>query len=370
MVTTPTPPPHWNFWEHAADDAPVPNEPAVPVQPPQPVPVGTIAPGVIWDEANSWTFEKVKEYYEQLGAAPMKKKSLNNGIVLTHSNFTKGGKALAAALDAARVVKHDLGPILKTDPTLYTITKDAWGVASKYEYIKGASVPFIINWGCANPPRGAVFKDLPVNIFKKVINDPKAVSSATNKSSFFALMSKSSDPPRIPEFTNDLDVAQKWVDDGLTVIGRMNHGSSGKDVAFYNEAPDKFLGSDLWVQYKKKKHEYRLHFMNGGIFLIQQKVLPKTDPDGQPIPKDNVDFRIRTHRTGFIFQKFDVRVPEDVATQALKAAKASGLDFGAIDVIYNAHEDKAYVLEINTAPGLEGTTVDTYKAEFQKLLAA
>ena len=46
--------------------------------------------------------------------------------------------------------------------------------------------------------------------------------------------------------------------------------------------------------------------------------------------------------------------------------KELGLDFGAVDVIWNEHESKAYVLEINTAPGLEGSTVEDYKEFFNR----
>jgi glutathione synthase/RimK-type ligase-like ATP-grasp enzyme len=43
---------------------------------------------------------------------------------------------------------------------------------------------------------------------------------------------------------------------------------------------------------------------------------------------------------------------------------ASGLDFGAVDVIWNERQQRAYVLEINSAPGLEGTTIDDYVRYF------
>jgi len=51
---------------------------------------------------------------------------------------------------------------------------------------------------------------------------------------------------------------------------------------------------------------------------------------------------------------------------ALAAVSALGLDFGAVDIIYNEHENQYYVLEVNTAPGLEGTTVEKYAEAFAK----
>ena len=63
---------------------------------------------------------------------------------------------------------------------------------------------------------------------------------------------------------------------------------------------------------------------------------------------------------GFIFARNEIQIPEDVTVQATKAFEITGLDFGAVDVIYNERQSAAYVLEINTAPGLEGTTDTDY----------
>ena len=123
---------------------------------------------------------------------------------------------------------------------------------------------------------------------------------------------------------------------------------------------------------RKKKSEFRIHvFKRNGEYVVidrQQKTLRTTHPTtGEPIDKTKVNFMIRNHRNGFIFQRNDIKVPADVEVQALKAMKVTGLDFGAVDVIWNEHEGRAYVLEINTAPGLEGTTLDNYIAEFRNL---
>ena len=43
-----------------------------------------------------------------------------------------------------------------------------------------------------------------------------------------------------------------------------------------------------------------------------------------------------------------------------------GLDFGAVDVLWNERQQKAYVCEVNTAPGLEGITLDNYLKEIKE----
>jgi D-alanine-D-alanine ligase-like ATP-grasp enzyme len=48
---------------------------------------------------------------------------------------------------------------------------------------------------------------------------------------------------------------------------------------------------------------------------------------------------------------------------SVEAVAALGLDFGAVDIIEDK-EGNFYVLEINTAPGLEGHTVTSYAKAF------
>jgi glutathione synthase/RimK-type ligase-like ATP-grasp enzyme len=47
------------------------------------------------------------------------------------------------------------------------------------------------------------------------------------------------------------------------------------------------------------------------------------------------------------------------------AVAALGLDFGGVDVIWNERRQMAYVLEVNTACGLEGQTVNDYAEAFR-----
>ena len=60
-------------------------------------------------------------------------------------------------------------------------------------------------------------------------------------------------------------------------------------------------------------------------------------------------------------------LPPVVVEQGSLAFAASELDFGAVDIIFNERENKAYVLEINSAPGLEGSTIQDYATMLQSL---
>ena len=120
----------------------------------------------------------------------------------------------------------------------------------------------------------------------------------------------------------------------------------------------------------KKKKEFRIHvgrklktennedeaLYTYTIISEQQKVAKHgTEP---------TDWRIRSHSNGFVFQRQGIDVPLSVRSAAMRALEATGLDFGAVDCILTTG-GKAFVLEINTAPGLEGQTIDDYSTFFK-----
>ena len=124
------------------------------------------------------------------------------------------------------------------------------------------------------------------------------------------------------------------------------------------------MPAPLYVQYVKKKKEFRIHIgklPNGAYKIIAEQ--QKVKKSGQ----DPVDWRIRSHANGFVFQRQGIEVPSIVRHAAMRCLEATGLDFGAIDIIYTAG-GKAFVLEVNTAPGLKGQTVQDYANFFKGFL--
>jgi len=134
-------------------------------------------------------------------------------------------------------------------------------------------------------------------------------------------------------------------------------GHSGHGIIVVSPG-ERLPDAPLYVQYVKKESEYRLHVMRGHVFDAQRKI---RDPQREP-----TNWQIRSHDNGFIFAREGLRVPPDVTAQAIKALAVSGLDFAAVDVLWNAKSEIAYVLEVNTAPGLEGQTVTNYATAFRR----
>lgn len=128
------------------------------------------------------------------------------------------------------------------------------------------------------------------------------------------------------------------------------------------EAERALPNAPLYTEYIKKNTEYRIHVVNGRVIDACRKVAPRG--------REPRNWQVRSHDNGFIFQRDGTPQSQGygkACAQALLAMRVSGLNFGGVDVIYNTRQDKAYCLEINTAPGIEGTTVVRYKDAFNAM---
>lgn len=220
----------------------------------------------------------------------------------------------------------------------------------------------VLNWGASRLPDT-------VSVCQ-VINPALAVLRASNKLTFFQTMSVE-EGPRVPKWTDDPTDAVDWHNKGIEVVGRRTvNGHSGEGIVFFSDVPNinELLSFPLYTQYKKKSEEFRVHIVRGQVIDVQKKLLRVTDDEGNRIDPKEIDFRVRNLANGFVFGRNDITVHDDVLEQANRAFRLSGLDFGAVDVIWNDHEKQAYVLEINTAPGLQGTTLENYVTAFKQLM--
>lgn len=218
----------------------------------------------------------------------------------------------------------------------------------------------IINWGNSNFPwwsRGFAEHE------EGIYNRPSSVARATNKINTFAALTLA-DILVVP-YTTHQNMARDWLSRGSTVICRTKvqaHSGDGIIIA----RPEDMINlpdAPLYTKYKKKKHEFRVHIMDGVAFDIQEK---KMERDFIRTADQGL---IRSHNNGWVFcrdslqdltRNFITRLEE----LSIAAISALGLDFGAVDIIYNEREDNFYVLEVNTAVGLEGVSIQNYVNSF------
>lgn len=215
----------------------------------------------------------------------------------------------------------------------------------------GRRAPVVINWGATRLPNWAERC--------KIINRQEAVQVVSNKLAFFAAMN---DLGITPMWTPDIEEAREMLADGrgAVVCRTVLNGSGGKGIVIA-EHPEDVVEAPLYVQYVPKKEEYRVHVFRGQI-IDHQKKARKLD-----VPEDQVNWRVRNHANGFIYARGGYKIPDAVLHVAVSCMDNLSLDFGAVDIVFNERQKRAYVLEVNSAPGLEGQTVENYATAFREM---
>lgn len=226
----------------------------------------------------------------------------------------------------------------------------------------------IVNFGCPLYPNWHT--DMKGVLF---LNECIAVERASHKFSCLQTLDLKG-VPAVP-YTVDVKEARQWISDDYTVISRkLLRASQGRgiEVAYppaegenYYDAYERLVGGRLFTRYVPHSGEYRVHvFRDNVIDFVKKK---KMSPEKMEENRCNFNKMIRNHKNGWVFARQDVELPANVADIAVAAVKACELDFGAVDIIHSKRRG-VFVLEINTAPGMEGQTVDHYAAAIKKLV--
>lgn len=205
----------------------------------------------------------------------------------------------------------------------------------------------IINWGNYGIP----------SFGGPVLNVPSAVEVATSKLATFERLAFVGGIP-IPKFTTNRATALTWVRKSR-VLGRdIDRGSEGSGITVYEAGSE--LGSHrFYVKYQRKQREFRVHVFQSRVIDVQEKLHERGGTTSY----------VRNTANGYIFARGSLETnpcPDSVLAAGIAAVRALRLDFGGVDIGYH-ESDGAFVYEVNTAPGIEGTTVQKYKEAFDAL---
>lgn len=211
----------------------------------------------------------------------------------------------------------------------------------------------VINWGTTITITNDAIK--PNINHEKVLNFPMFVKTATDK--LQAFIKFSDEDVKTVEWTNVQSDAQGWSTyfEHTVVVRNKLTGHSGDGIVIIDRLQP-VPKAPLYTKYVFKVKEFRVHVVNGKVIDTQQKI---KDPD-----LEVVSWKVRSHDNGFIFARNGIAADPARDSLAVAATSALGLDFGAVDII----QDKKgvyYVLECNTAPGLEGQTIISYAEAFR-----
>ena len=171
---------------------------------------------------------------------------------------------------------------------------------------------------------------------------------------------KDNDIPAL-EFTAKPSEVPDWLNEGHTVFGRKYLNSScGKGIIVIEPGGNEQIPiCPVYTKYKKKKREFRVHVFKNQVVSVTEKKRKK-EFDGER------DTKIRNLANGYVFVQQVENEPEGLRALALKAANVSPSDFRGVDIGYNQKKDELFVIEVNSAPGIQGSNVEKYLNEMVK----
>ena len=218
----------------------------------------------------------------------------------------------------------------------------------------------VINWGNSRP--SAILQ------VEHDLNKHQAIALACNKLKTFETLSEAGFEHLPSWCTTRYDACNMlyMATNGGETLGKESiycrtslTGHSGSGIIIAKNTYE-LVDAPLYTLNTKHKYEFRIHVFKGEVIDVQQK-------------KKRLDYQgtstgIRNFSNGFVYARCDIDVPSCVLSAGVCAVNGLGLDFGAVDIGYRQRDDRAFVFEVNTAPGLVGTTLDKYAQAFNKYL--
>lgn len=218
--------------------------------------------------------------------------------------------------------------------------------SSDNSVFRGRNGDIIINYGNRSAPAERFGT-------AHVINSQSALNNAANKLNALNTMSRAG--VSVVPYTTDRTTAIGWSATGDMVYARTTlNGHSGEGIEVITQ--DNMGNMPVAPLYTKgitgQRREWRIHVFDGVITHVQVKRRRNGYAEDPNYRED-----VRNHSTGWIYATENINPSQAVLRNAVEAVRAMGLDFGAVDVI--SHRDNAWVLEVNTAAGLQADTTMT-----------
>lgn len=249
---------------------------------------------------------------------------------------------------------------------------------------RGRNNKLLINWGSSGQEALRLFGlTAPGNR----LNNPYCIGQAANKLECLKVLTDH-EISTVPWFNNLAD-ALAHSERGRIYARTKLTGSSGEGIRLImsNEDPQAeevgddfpfpvdFTGDNFneatyartqlfTVGIVGKRQEWRVHVVKGEVILSQLKMRRQGFEDNEGYTS-----LVRNVETGWVysvnFNRGDYQQLDAVQRLAIQAVEALGLDFGAVDIVEKRGEP--FVLEVNTAPGLdeEGSALTAYRDAFQ-----
>lgn len=188
----------------------------------------------------------------------------------------------------------------------------------------------IINWG------NHIFSD---NSYFK-INKPQAVHNMSNKSLARRIFRDAG--VKIPQ---TFFYEEQFF---FPCIARPSHHHGGNHFHILNTERDlrSLMNTEnihdwYFAEVFQKTHEYRVHCAHGKALIVQDK----------PLVSGEIRANHAVNHESWRILKWSEFNPE-ICRESLKAIEVSGLDYGAVDIMYNAANNSMAICEVNTSPSI------------------
>lgn len=238
---------------------------------------------------------------------------------------------------------------------------NALGIKRIRPYYEAKRRDIIINWGNSRPSESVPYAE-------KDLNKHSAIAIACNKLDTFNKLYEH-EYPYLPQYCLSRYQASTMLyvaTNGGERSGKESiycrtdlTGHSGRGIVIAKTTLD-LVEAPLYTLGTRHKYEYRVHVFRETVIDVQQKKRRSNWTGG--------DTGIRNHSNGYIYARADIDYPQEIKQAAIQAVKLLGLDFGAVDIGYRERDNKIFLFEVNTAPGLTGTTLLKYAQTFKKYL--
>lgn len=209
----------------------------------------------------------------------------------------------------------------------------------------------VVNWGNSGFDINSVLDEA------LVLNHPTNIALAANKLHAFRKLAESPVGPYTPTFYTSWNTIPNNEQEYVARAILTGSGGAGITVGRKEDLP---RDCPLYTRYYKKREEFRVHVSRGDVIAVQRKAIRR-----DAITADT-NWKVRNHANGFVFARNDgfftdhTHLYERLTNLAKDTVRYLGLSFGAVDIIWNERDGCFWILEVNTAPGVEGATINDY----------
>ncbi len=203
----------------------------------------------------------------------------------------------------------------------------------------------VINWGNSVIPNWWPWTPLA----QGVLNEPQKVRLASNKLLTLQKLEEAG-VAHVP-FTTDSVEARTWP---VAYCREKLTGHSGEGIVIFDHSLGEIPPhAPLYTKAIDNNGEYRVHVFNGEVIDYRKKSRQREDA---PTEAEKL---VRNLASGWVYREGHLKRLDRVEQLAKDAIEALGLDFGAVDIIMDG-AGEVYVLEVNTACGMEPRTLAKY----------